>query len=90
MARFRWHAYYFDGIDGDASCVRKTIIEADYGDEAEKMAKVQMGLCERVEVKRVATSAPARVIYAAKLAVLKIPPLAEIFALSGIKSPIVP
>ena len=42
-----------------------------------------MGLCERVEVKRVATSAPARVIYAAKQAVLKIPPLGDIFALSG-------
>jgi hypothetical protein len=42
-----------------------------------------MGLCDRVEVKRVATSAPARVIYAAKQTVLKIPPLADIFALPG-------
>jgi hypothetical protein len=88
MPRFKWHAHYFDGIEGKA--VRKTIIDADYGDEAEKMAKAQMGLCERVEVKRVATSAPARVIYAARQAVQYIPPLAEIFALSGTKSPIVP
>jgi hypothetical protein len=77
------HAHYFDGIDGNASCVRKTIIEADYGDEAEKIAQAQMGLCERVEASRVATSAPARVIYAARQAVLKIPPLADIFALMG-------
>jgi hypothetical protein len=86
MPRFKWHAHYFDGIDGDASCVRKTIIEADYGDEAEKIAQAQMGLCERVEVKRVATSAPARVIYAAKQAALKIPVLADIFALTGTMS----
>jgi len=89
MPRFKWHAHYFDGIDGKA--VRKTIIEADYGDEAEKIAKAHMGLCDRVEVQRVATSAPARVIYAAKQAVQKIPPLADIFALTGTvnKSPIV-
>jgi hypothetical protein len=43
MPRFKWHAHYFDGIDGKASCVRKTIIEADYGDEAEKIAKAQWG-----------------------------------------------
>jgi len=59
------------------------IIEADYGDEAEKLAQAQMGLCERVEVSRVATSAPARVIYAARQAVLRTPPLAHIFALMG-------
>jgi len=73
----------FRCIDGKAFCVRKTIIEADYGDEAEKIAKAQMGHCDRVEVKRVATSAPARVIYAAKQTVLKILTLANIFALSG-------
>jgi hypothetical protein len=90
MPRFKWHAHYFDGIGGKA--VRKTIIEADYGDEAERIAEAQMGLCDRLEVTRVATSAPARVIYAAKQAVLKISPLADIFALTENvnKSQIVP
>jgi hypothetical protein len=83
MPRFKWHAHYFDGSDGQAAYVRRTIIEADYGDEAEKIAKAQMGLCDRVEVKRVATSGPARVIYAANQTVLKTPPLADIFALPG-------
>ena len=58
MPRFKWHAHYFDGTGSRA--VRKTIIEADYGDEAEKIAEAQMGLYDRVEVSRVATSAPAR------------------------------
>ena len=88
MPRFKWHAHYFDGISSKA--VRKTIIEADCGDEAEKIAQAQMGLCDRVEVSRVATLAPARVIYAARQAGQKIPPLAEIFALPGTNDPIVP
>jgi hypothetical protein len=49
-----------------------------------------MGLYDRVEVSRVATSAPARVIYAARQAAQKIPPLTGMFALAGAKSPIVP
>jgi hypothetical protein len=88
MPRFKWHAHYFDGTGSRA--VRKTIIEADYGDEAEKIAEAQMGLYDRVEVSRVATSAPARVIYAARQAAQKIPPLTGMFALAGAKSPIVP
>jgi hypothetical protein len=89
MPRFKWHADYFAGIDSKAA--RKTIIEADHGDEAEKIALAQMGLFDRVEVSRVATLAPARVIYAAKQAVQNIPPLAEIFALPAAmpKSPII-
>jgi hypothetical protein len=90
MPRFKWHAHYFDGIGEKAAL--KTIIEADNGDKAEKMAKAQMGLFDRVEVSRVATLAPARVIFAASQAVQKIPPLAEIFALPAAlpKSPIIP
>ena len=63
MARFKWHADYFDGPE-TAGCVRRTIIQADNACEAERMAEARMGLCKRVEVRRVATAAPVRVVYA--------------------------
>jgi hypothetical protein len=63
MARFKWHADYFDGPE-TAGCVRRTIIQADNAGEAEKMAEARLGLCKRVEVRRVATAAPVRVVYA--------------------------
>jgi hypothetical protein len=63
MARFKWHADYFDGPQ-TAGCVRRTIIHADNACEAEKMAEARLGLCQRVEVRRVATAAPIRIVYA--------------------------
>jgi hypothetical protein len=63
MARFKWHADYFEGR-GTAECVRRAIIEADNACEAEKMAEARMGLCKRVEIRRVATAAPVRIVYA--------------------------
>ena len=65
MARFRWHADYFDGPEG-VHCVRRDIISADNAGEAEKIALTGMGSCTRVEVRRVATAAPVRVIHASK------------------------
>jgi hypothetical protein len=63
MARFKWHADYFDGC-GTTECVRRTIIQADNACEAEKMAEARLGLCKRVEVRRMATAAPVRIVYA--------------------------
>jgi hypothetical protein len=63
MARFKWHADYFDG-PATTKCVRRTIIQADNACEAEKMAEARMELCKRVEVRRVATAAPVRIVYA--------------------------
>jgi hypothetical protein len=69
MTEFSWNARYFDSVDGAAQCVRTTTIRADNADDADKIAKAQMGLCERVEVMRAATTGPSRVIYAFKEAV---------------------
>jgi hypothetical protein len=63
MARFKWHADYFDGRE-TAACVRRTIIQADNAGEAEKMAEARLGLFKRVEVRRMATAAPVRIVYA--------------------------
>jgi len=63
MARFKWHADYFDGCE-TPECVRRTIIQADNACEAEKMAEARLGLCKRVEIRRVATAAPVRIVYA--------------------------
>ena len=61
MARFRWHADYFDALQA-GRCVRRSIIPADNAGEAEKVARAGMGACLRVEIRRVATAAPVRVI----------------------------
>ena len=66
MARFRWHADYFDGPEG-GHCVRREIISADNAGEAEKLALAAMGACIRVEVRRVGTAAPVRVLSARRL-----------------------
>jgi hypothetical protein len=85
MARFRWHADYFDGLQS-SRCVRRAIIPADNAGEAERIAEAQMGSCARVEVRRVATAAPVRVIYAAQAG----DPASQqtgIFALAAIAAP---
>lgn len=64
MARFRWHADYFERRDGLGRAVRNEIIQADNADEAAKIARSEMGSCARVDVRRLATAAPVRVIYA--------------------------
>jgi hypothetical protein len=63
MARFRWHADYFDGPEG-GHCVRREIISADNAGEAERLALAALGACVRVEVRRVGTAAPVRVLFA--------------------------
>jgi len=88
MAKFRWHADYFDGLTS-AQCVRRAIIQADNAGAAEKIAKAQMGLCERVEVRRVATAAPVRVIYAREALGKKIAPAPEMISF-GWRIPTVP
>jgi hypothetical protein len=87
MARFRWHADYFDGPEGD-HCVRREIISADNAGEAEKMAVAGMGSCARVEVRRVGTAAPVRVLCARKPepAPVVVQP-AGIFSFAGMKLP---
>jgi len=64
MARFKWHADYFEHRDGSARAARSEMIAADNADEAETIARAGMGACARVEVRRVATAAPVRVVYA--------------------------
>jgi hypothetical protein len=66
MARFRWHADYFAEPEG-GNCVRRDIISADNAGEAEKLALAGLGACARVEVRRVGTAAPVRVLCARKL-----------------------
>ena len=63
MARFNWHAEYFDDLDF-GRCVKRTTIEADNASEAERMATAGMGRFARVEVRRAGTPAPGRIIYA--------------------------
>ena len=77
VAKFRWHAEYFDDLNTAARAVRRTTVEADNAADAEKIARAQMGLCQRVEIKRAATVAPPRVIYAREVTVRKIQSLAE-------------
>lgn len=60
--RFVWHAEFFDGPSPQPA--RRTVIQADNADEAEKIARSQMGVSKRVEVTRAATTAPARTVYA--------------------------
>jgi hypothetical protein len=85
MTRFRWHADYFDGLQS-SRCVRRAIIPADNAGEAERIAEAQMGSCVRVEVRRVATAAPVRVIYAAQAAAPASQPTG-IFSLAAIAAP---
>jgi hypothetical protein len=63
MVRFNWHADYFDALDNGVRSVRRAIIQADNADAAEKIAKGQMGLFKRVDIRRVATAAPVRTVY---------------------------
>jgi hypothetical protein len=63
MTTFNWHADYFDSAEGVRS-VRSAVIKADNADDAGKIARGQMGLSKRVEVRRAATAAPVRAIYA--------------------------
>ena len=65
MARFNWHAEYFDDLDF-GRCVRRTTIAADNASEAERIATAAMGSFARVEVRRVGTPAPGRILYACK------------------------
>ena len=46
MARFRWHADYFDGPEG-GHCARREIISADNAGEAEKLAVADIGALEK-------------------------------------------
>jgi hypothetical protein len=62
--RFVWHAEFFDGPFDSRQPARRTVIQADNADEAEKIARSQMGISKRVEVTRAATTAPARTVYA--------------------------
>jgi hypothetical protein len=82
VGKYRWHAEYFLNT-GSLACTKRTIIEADNACEAEKAAKAQMGQFARVEVRRVATAAPIRVIHAARIsAEIKAP--AEILSLKNV------
>jgi hypothetical protein len=62
--RFNWHAEFFDGPVDRPQPDRRTVIQADNADEAEKIARSQMGTSKRVEVRRAATTAPVRTVYA--------------------------
>ena len=62
--RFVWHAEFFEGPFDSPQPSRRTVIHADNADEAEKIARSQMGISKRVEVTRAATTAPARTVYA--------------------------
>jgi hypothetical protein len=79
MARYRWHADYFDG-DKAVRSIRSAVIQADNADDAAKIARAEMGACRRVEVRRAATTAPVRVIYAREESV------AEVLSPAGILS----
>jgi hypothetical protein len=63
MARFNWLAEYFDDLDF-GRCARRTTIDADNASEAERIAMAEMGSSARVQVRRMGTPAPGRVIYA--------------------------
>ncbi|WP_158812709.1 hypothetical protein [Methylocapsa sp. S129] len=80
MARFKWRADCFDGVDKAVRSVRTATIQADNADEAAKIAKAHMGSCKRVEVRRVATTAPAQVIYAREELAVKTVSLTEILS----------
>ena len=82
MARFNWHAEYFDDLDL-ARCARRTTIEADNASEAERIATAEIGSFARVEVRRAGTPAPGRVIYASKPQAQIGRPRTELFALTG-------
>jgi hypothetical protein len=81
MSRFKWHAEYFDEI-GSVRCARKMTIEADNASEAERIAIVQMAQFARVEVRRMGTPAPGRVIYARKAPARTRLPRTEAFPLA--------
>jgi hypothetical protein len=82
MARFKWHADYFDGR-ATAECVRRTIIQADNACEAEKIAQARLGLCKRVEVRRVATAAPVRIVYAHEAPSSRLTAATEVISFKG-------
>jgi hypothetical protein len=86
MARFRWHADYFDALHS-GRCVRRSIIPADNAGEAEKIARADMRSCLRVEVRRVATAAPIRVIRASAPEIPMTAQPAGIFSFAAIPSP---
>jgi hypothetical protein len=61
VARFKWHADFFEGCSG-VRAAKSTIIEANNTDESEKLATAALGAFGRVETRRVGTAAPVRVI----------------------------
>jgi hypothetical protein len=81
MTKFNWHAEFFDGRD-KGSQVRRGMIQADNADDAAKIAKSQMGLCMRVEVRRAATAAPVRIVYAEEEAGVNILSSEEILSMA--------
>jgi hypothetical protein len=61
VARYKWHAEFFEGCSG-VRAAKSAIIEADNADEAEKLARVAIGSFRRIEIRRMGTAQPARVI----------------------------
>ena len=86
MAKFKWHADYFDGTDSTRS-VRRALIDADNAGRAESIARAQLGRCSRVEVRRLGTAAPVRVIHARQGFLQAFAPMEKVIALMDATQP---
>jgi hypothetical protein len=63
VAKFKWHADYFNSPTTTRASV-SMILQADNADQAERLARTELGPFRRVEVRRMGTAAPIRVTYA--------------------------
>ena len=82
MTIFNWYAEFFDGPRDWPQPARRTVIQADNAEDSEKIAKSQMGMSTRVEVRRAGTAAPLRTVYAREQADVKILAPAEMLPLA--------
>lgn len=82
MARFKWHADYFD-CSNTARASVSTIIQADNANDAARLARSALGVFKRVEVRRMGTAAPIRVAYASKAPLVAFMPLGTSFPIAS-------
>jgi hypothetical protein len=65
VARYKWHADYFD-FPTTTRASASRILQADNANHAERIAMTAIGAFARVEVRRMGTAAPIRIIYASE------------------------
>jgi hypothetical protein len=62
VVRFKWRADFYEASSG-ARATKSTTIEANNADAVERLAKAAAGTFGRVEISRIGTAGPVRVVF---------------------------